>query len=132
MRGIARVSRISARGALTNTPTRRAVLAGGKDAVTHYAVVQDFPAFEVTLLEVKLETGRTHQIRVHLAAIDHPIIGDTTYGTRTTAVRSPRTFLHASSIEFTDPGSGSPVLAVSPIPPDLQAVLDGLGHVPSV
>ncbi len=109
-------------------PTRRAVVSSGKPALTHYVVKRSYPGHDVALLEVRLDTGRTHQIRVHLAAIDHPVIGDHTYGSKQLAVRSPRTFLHASRIEFTDPETGSPVAASAPLPADLVAVLAGLGE----
>lgn len=107
-------------------PTRRAVRRGGKPARTHYEVEETFPDWDCTLLRVRLETGRTHQIRVHLAAIDHPVIGDKTYGERTTKATAPRTFLHASHIEFTHPRTGEQMVVDSPLPPDLQEVLDGL------
>jgi 23S rRNA pseudouridine1911/1915/1917 synthase len=120
-------------------PTRRAVVESGKRAATHYEVMKSYEDHDATLLKVRLETGRTHQIRVHLSAIDHPIIGDRTYGKGPTSVGSPRTFLHASEIDFVDPGSGESVSATAPLPQDLEAVLDNLdpedrpsgpGHLP--
>jgi 23S rRNA pseudouridine1911/1915/1917 synthase len=109
-------------------PMRRAVVASGKPAVTHYVVDRVYPQDDATLIEVTLETGRTHQIRVHLAAIDHPVIGDRTYGGRPTRVKAPRTFLHAAEISFVDPIFGEPVHVKSELPHDLVAVLDGLGE----
>jgi 23S rRNA pseudouridine1911/1915/1917 synthase len=109
-------------------PTRRAVVPGGKDARTHYEVSADYPVADCSLLTVRLETGRTHQIRVHLEAIDHPVVGDHTYSRRTTTVRPPRIFLHAASVEFPHPVTGVPVSAVSPLPPDLAAVLEELAQ----
>lgn len=108
-------------------PTRRAVVPDGKHAVTHYEVETNYPAANAALLIVRLETGRTHQIRVHLAAIDHPVIGDRTYRGRPTTAASPRVFLHASRLEFADPTSGATVRARSPLPEDLALVLERLG-----
>ena len=110
-----------------NRPMRRAVVQGGKNAITHYEVDREYPKFECSLLTVRLETGRTHQIRVHLSAVDHPVIGDKTYGGKTTRVTSPRTFLHASRVEFSHPDTGERVSVESPLPSDLQTVLDTLG-----
>ena len=109
-----------------NRPMRRAVVAGGKSATTHYEVDREYPRFECSLLTVRLETGRTHQIRVHLSAVDHPVIGDKTYGGKTTRVTSPRSFLHASRVEFSHPTTGERVRVDSPLAPDLRAVLDSL------
>jgi 23S rRNA pseudouridine1911/1915/1917 synthase len=107
-------------------PTRRAVIPTGKPAVTHYEVIEEFPGHEVSLLDVRLETGRTHQIRVHLAAIDHPIIGDRTYSPFNTRVKSPRVFLHARRVRLTHPVTGAVLEVESPLPPDLSGVLDRL------
>ncbi len=109
-----------------NRPIRRAVVQGGKSATTHYEVDREYPNFECSLLTVRLETGRTHQIRVHLAAVDHPVIGDTTYGGKTTRATSPRSFLHACRVEFSHPTTGEHVRVVSPLSPDLRVVLDSL------
>ena len=105
-------------------PIRRAVVPEGKPARTHYEVVESFATS--SLLNVRLETGRTHQIRVHLAAIDHPVSGDRVYGRPQTSARSPRAFLHASRIEFAHPIDGSAVKAEAPLPEDLSRVLAGL------
>ena len=107
-------------------PTRRAVVRGGRPARTHFSIREEFPSSSCALLELRLETGRTHQIRVHLAAIGHPIIGDRTYG-KTTAVRSPRSFLHAWAVEFAHPIDGRRMRVECPLPDDLQQVLGGLG-----
>jgi 23S rRNA pseudouridine1911/1915/1917 synthase len=90
-----------------------------KDAVTHFEVVQLFSAH--ALLLVTLETGRTHQIRVHLAAIELPIVGDPVYGLADEQLR--RQFLHATSLGFPHPITGKRVEAESPLPPDLQLAL---------
>jgi 23S rRNA pseudouridine1911/1915/1917 synthase len=107
-------------------PTRRAVLAGGKAAVTHYEVIDEYPGAGVTLLDVRLETGRTHQIRVHMAAIGHPVMGDRTYSTLNAPVATPRVFLHARRVDLRHPASGEPVFYEAPLPEDLCGVLDAL------
>ncbi len=112
-------------------PTRRAVIPGGKPAITHYRLTRNYAEDGVSLIEVTLETGRTHQIRVHLAAIDHPVVGDPVYGKPGSRLGSPRTFLHASSLELVHPASGHLVRYESPLPPDLAAFLERLeGPVP--
>lgn len=107
-------------------PTRRAVVLGGKPAVTHYEVVEEFPDADATLLEVILETGRTHQIRVHLATIDHPVMGDRTYSNLNKMVTTPRIFLHAGTIRLRHPSSGDDVSYTAPLPADLTGVLASL------
>ena len=102
--------------------TRRFVRADGRPAKTHYEVVTEYAELDATLLDVTLETGRTHQIRVHLAAIDHPVIGDRVYG-RPHRVSPPRIFLHATRLSFDHPESGEPVELHSPLPADLVACL---------
>jgi 23S rRNA pseudouridine1911/1915/1917 synthase len=109
-------------------PTRRAVVPGGKPAVTHYKVMEVFAGDGATLLEVTLDTGRTHQIRVHLAAIEHPVVGDKTYGTVTAGPRVPRIFLHAHQVSLRHPTTGEPVVYRSSPPPDLTRVLVSLGY----
>lgn len=108
-------------------PMRRAVVAGGKHARTYYEVESVFPEMECTLLNVRLETGRTHQIRVHLSAINHPVIGDPIYGQRPTKATSPRTFLHASEVAFDHPVTSDHVVVRSRLPADLEDVLARLG-----
>jgi 23S rRNA pseudouridine1911/1915/1917 synthase len=106
-------------------PTRKIVSALGRPARTHYRRIDDWPGPGVSLLEVELETGRTHQIRVHLASIDHPVIGDRWYG-RPARVDSPRVFLHAARLAFTHPVTGDHVEVRSVLPDDLSTVLAGL------
>jgi 23S rRNA pseudouridine1911/1915/1917 synthase len=113
-------------GADPSRPTRRAVVAGGKPAVTHYEVLQEFPRSGLSLLEVSLATGRTHQIRVHMAAIDHPVVGDKTYSMLRGPETSRRIFLHAHHLSLTHPATVEPVRFTSPLPPDLAGVLDSL------
>jgi 23S rRNA pseudouridine1911/1915/1917 synthase len=100
--------------------TRMAVVATGKPAVTHYRVRERFAAH--TLIECDLETGRTHQIRVHLASIGHPLEGDPAY-----AGRGPRIFarqaLHAWKLAFMHPASGKTLSFESPMPADLRELL---------
>jgi 23S rRNA pseudouridine1911/1915/1917 synthase len=92
-----------------------------RDAVTHFAV-EEAPA-RTTLLRVRLETGRTHQIRAHLQAIGHPVAGDPEYGTPG-RLGLERQFLHAARLAFAHPFSGAPVEVVSPLPADLAAALE--------
>ena len=103
-------------------PTRQSLdTATPREAVTHFEVVELLPRH--ALLEVRLETGRTHQIRVHLAAIDLPVAGDPVYG-RPGDLGLERQFLHAARLAFPHPMTGEPVETESPLPPDLQAALD--------
>lgn len=109
-------------------PTRFRVAATGRPARTHYHRIEEWDPPGVSLLEVRLETGRTHQIRVHLASIAHAVIGDRVYGVGPDPVSSPRLFLHAAGIELDHPISGIRLEAASPLPADLEEVLDGLGE----
>jgi len=104
--------------------TRMGVVAGGRPARTHYRVLTRYtePA-EATLVECKLETGRTHQVRVHLAAIGHPVVGDGRYGGTRQTFPVARPFLHAAELAFDHPGSGARCRFESPLPADLEAVL---------
>lgn len=107
-------------------PTRRAVTHSGKFARTHYEVVETFESSEATLVSVTLETGRTHQIRVHMAAIGHPVVGDLAYGATRKDLAGPRTFLHAARLVFLHPNTGERIEVESPLPSDLTAVLERL------
>ena len=113
-------------GRAARDPTRMSVSARGRDARTRYEVVRRFsePA-GATLVWCQLETGRTHQIRVHLAAIGHPVLGDRRYGGARSARLAGRPFLHAASLAFDHPVTGERLSFESPLPSDLQAVLDG-------
>ena len=106
---------------ITRDPVRRtrmtARLGRGRAALTEWRVLRQFPKY--TLLEVRIGTGRTHQIRVHLASIGHAVAGDSTYG----APGRARYFLHAHRVAFRQPSTGEPVEVVSPLPPDLEAWL---------
>lgn len=118
--------------------TKMAVRGDGRAAVTHYRIEKRFRAH--TLARIRLETGRTHQIRVHLAHIGYPIVGDPVYGGRrrlpagatlqlkTVLESFHRQALHAARLTFTHPKSGKSVTYSAPLPADLAALLDALGH----
>jgi 23S rRNA pseudouridine1911/1915/1917 synthase len=109
-------------------PTRMAVVVGGRASRTHYRVEQAFDAPAPTArLACRLETGRTHQIRVHLASLGHPVVGDATYGGARVRLRAPRPMLHARRLAFLHPVDGSPVERESPIPADMAEVLARCG-----
>jgi 23S rRNA pseudouridine1911/1915/1917 synthase len=102
-----------------------AVVSGGKPSVTHYETVEAFRA--ASLLDVRLETGRTHQIRVHMAALRHPCVGDLTYGADPTLAARlglDRQWLHAHRLGFAHPADGRWLELTSPFPADLQHALD--------
>ena len=104
-----------------------AVVAGGRPSVTHYETVQAYRA--ASLLDVRLETGRTHQIRVHMAALRHPCCGDPLYGADPVLSRRlglTRQWLHARSLGFDHPAPGEWLAVESPFPADLQHALDVL------
>jgi 23S rRNA pseudouridine1911/1915/1917 synthase len=105
-------------------PQRMAVVVDGKPARTRYTVLQEYrsPA-EASSLECRLESGRTHQIRVHLSAIGHPVVGDATYGGLRPGIDSPRPFLHAARLELAHPVTREQLVFESPLPADLAAVL---------
>ncbi len=107
--------------------TRMAVRDDGRPARTRYEVRRLFSRPVVALLDVALESGRTHQIRVHLSAIGHPVVGDRSYGGSRPAIRMDRPFLHASRLAFAHPTTGEACRYESPLPPELAAVLDPLG-----
>jgi len=111
---------------------------GGRDAVSHYTVVRrlDTAFGKFALVEVKIDTGRTHQIRVHMASLGHAVVGDALYGApremparrgRSTdegaAISLSRNFLHAAQLELTHPRTGERIALQSPLPPELQAFL---------
>jgi 23S rRNA pseudouridine1911/1915/1917 synthase len=115
----------------TRMTTRRA---DGRSAITHWKVLRNIesPWGKFSLLEVKIETGRTHQIRVHLASIGHPVVGDTLYGAprsiRSTqagapSVSLPRNFLHAAALQFHHPATGKLLSFEQPLPPELVQFL---------
>ncbi len=97
-----------------------------REAISHYKVLAMYDDY--SLVEVSLKTGRTHQIRVHMKYIHHPVVGDQTYGTGSSKrdLGLSRQFLHAYRLEFTHPRTGERMLFEDPLPPDLQEVLDKL------
>ncbi len=106
---------------------RMAVVAGGREARTHFRVLERFGRY--TLVEARLETGRTHQIRVHFASVGHPLAGDPIYGRHSGGAGQDelgltRQFLHAHRLGFALPSSGREVVFESPLPEDLGAALD--------
>jgi 23S rRNA pseudouridine1911/1915/1917 synthase len=109
---------------IARDPVRRtrmtARLATGREAITEYRIRQRWEKF--TLLEVRIKTGRTHQIRVHLASLGHPVAGDRLYG----APAAQRLFLHAWRIGFTSPATGQTVTVEAALPAELEAWLAGL------
>ncbi len=113
-------------GRSARTPTLMTVRADGRPARTHYEVLERVSRpHAATLLRLRLETGRTHQIRVHLAAIGHPVVNDTRYGHRRDQRLAPeRLFLHASQLVFTHPRTGDVVTVQADLPDDLRAVRD--------
>ena len=140
---------------ISRDPVRRVRMttrgSGGREAVSHYTVVRRFESDfgKFTLVEVKIDTGRTHQIRVHMASLGHPIVGDALYGApremrarrgRATdegaALSLSRNFLHAAQLELIHPRTGEKVALKSPLAPELQAFLatiegDAAGDTPS-
>jgi 23S rRNA pseudouridine1911/1915/1917 synthase len=111
---------------------RWAVVAGGKPSITHYDTLEAFRA--ASLLDISLETGRTHQIRVHMAALRHPCVGDLTYGADPTLARRlglTRQWLHAVRLGFEHPVSGQRVDITSDYPPDLAHALDLIRSEPT-
>src|SRR6202142_3877492 len=102
---------------------------GGREAVSHYAVQRrlDSPAGKFTLLEVRIDTGRTHQIRVHMASLRHPVVGDALYGAPRELGDSNlalgRNFLHAAALQFQHPRTGESLSFSRPLPPELKDFL---------
>ncbi len=125
----------------TRMTTRRD---GGRSAVSHWQVLRRIhgPYGSFTLASVRIETGRTHQIRVHMASLGHPVVGDTLYGASTAIVPLaefarlprlvlPRNFLHAAELEFAHPVSGERITMVSNLPPDLKDFMARLALSPA-
>jgi 23S rRNA pseudouridine1911/1915/1917 synthase len=126
----------------TRMTTRRE---GGRTAVSHWQVLRRIhgPYGSFTLVSVRIETGRTHQIRVHMASLGHPVVGDTLYGapsaiappaaaSRLPRLVLPRNFLHAAELEFAHPGSGERLSLVSNLPPDLKQFMAQLAPAPAL
>jgi 23S rRNA pseudouridine1911/1915/1917 synthase len=115
-------------GRATRDRTKMAVSAAGREARTRYEVRREYTTPEVSLVDCALDTGRTHQIRVHFAAIAHPIVGDERYRGRRkhTPIDLDRPFLHAAELSFDHPVTGERLTFHSALPADLSRVLDTL------
>ena len=108
-------------------PTRMAVVVDGKPSRTHYAVERTFHVpKDISLVECRLETGRTHQIRVHLASIGHPVVGDAQYGGVRAGVRAGRPMLHARELAFDHPRTGERRTVTSELPNDFASLVAAL------
>lgn len=103
---------------------RMAVIAGGRPAVTDYEVLERFPGY--TLVQAILQTGRTHQIRVHMAHLGHPVVGDPVYGARRSPWNLKGQCLHAQRLAFRHPRTGAWMSFTAPLPPDMEKVLADL------
>ncbi|MBN2470487.1 MAG: RluA family pseudouridine synthase [Anaerolineae bacterium] len=103
---------------------RMAVVRGGRESVTEFKVLAYYA--EQALLEVRIFSGRTHQIRVHMAFIGHPVVGDTVYGYRKQRIGLKRNFLHAAELTVHSPSTGQPLTFSTPLPAGLQNILDKL------
>ena len=121
---------------ITRDPAKRirmtARLGYGRTALTEYRVLKRFQGF--TFLEVRIGTGRTHQIRVHLSGIGHPVVGDRLYGAPAKTLGEPqlgRFFLHAHRVRFLKPSTGESITVESPLPAELEAWMKGLGIIES-
>ncbi len=114
-------------GRAIRDPTRIVVRQDGKSARTSYEVLARWDEPNLTLFACTLDTGRTHQIRVHLEAIHHPVVGDTRYGGGRDALGLDRPALHASELGFDHPGTGEAMAFQSPLPADLANFVEGLG-----
>ena len=117
----------------TRMTTKRS---GGREAITHYALQRriDSKYGKFSLLELRIDTGRTHQIRVHLASLRHPVVGDTLYGApramsgkNESAISLPRNFLHAAALQLQHPRTGEALSFARPLPEELQAFLEKIG-----
>lgn len=104
--------------------TRMAVVASGRRAVTHYTVAERFE--DATLVQVRLDTGRTHQIRVHLAHLGHPVVGDPVYGRRANPWGMRRQALHARMLAFTHPTTGTDMVFHASLPADFEEALQAV------
>ena len=113
-------------------PMKMAVVNNGKWARTHLQVLQEFdePA-DISVVQCTLETGRTHQIRVHLAAVGHPVVGDSTYGGAKSVLKAPRPMLHARRLTLVHPATGEEMSWEAPVPPDMTEVMSRCSVAPT-
>jgi 23S rRNA pseudouridine1911/1915/1917 synthase len=127
VRGIPIPSHGTIRTTIGRHPIRRKKMAvnvrNGRRAISHYKVTGAFK--DAAHMRIKIETGRTHQIRVHMAYLHHPIIGDRVYG-RTFRIKAPRQMLHASHLSIAHPDTGERLTFKAPLPDDMQEILDRL------
>ena len=115
-------------GRSTRDRTKMGVVSDGRDAVTEFVVLEAYSIpGSASFIEVHLQTGRTHQIRVHLAHIHHPVVGDSTYGRATVGLARKlglkRPFLHSARLQFVHPVTGASIDVTEPLPPDLEGAL---------
>ena len=109
-----------------NDRKKMAVRPDGKPAVTHWQVLARYPGY--TYVQCRLETGRTHQIRVHMASLGHPILGDTVYGHKKPELGQTTQCLHAKELTFLHPRTDEPVTVTCPLPEEFERVLQVLEH----
>ena len=109
-----------------NDRKKMAVRPDGKPAVTHWQVLAHYPGY--TYVQCRLETGRTHQIRVHMASLGHPILGDTVYGHKKPELGQNTQCLHAKELTFRHPRTDEPVTVTCPLPEEFERVLQVLEH----
>ena len=117
-------------GRSTKDRKKMAVRKDGKEAVTHFKVLKRYPSY--TLLEVKIDTGRTHQIRVHMAEIGHPVVGDMVYSSGKNEFGVEGQMLHAKSLDFKHPITGEQMHLDAPLPKYFEDVLDKLSSIEEI
>ena len=110
-------------GRSTKDRKKMAVRKDGKEAITHFKVLKRYPKY--TLLEIKIDTGRTHQIRVHMAEIGHPVVGDTVYSNGKNDFGIDSQMLHAKSLDFTHPTTGKKMHVEAELPKYFKDILEG-------
>lgn len=132
--GVPAEKRGTIRGTIGRHPIHRKKMAvnvrNGRDAVSHYELIEAFS--QAALVRVKIETGRTHQVRVHMAHLKTPVIGDALYGrARRADIKAKRQMLHAAKLSLAHPKTGKRMVFEAPLPPDMEKVLTALRKTPS-